>query len=155
MCVLCVPETLSCCLCAAQVDLKHAMCSLSALIKYLEVSCSRLPVSHFKDCMSILFVQLLSDESNFGAYRLATFDFTQYLRLDSAAVRALHLDAQPGDSSTTHLYGILNNCLSAQGRRLLQQWLRQPLLDKNKIGIINMYVFTLGVIPLTVCRRAS
>lgn len=81
-----------------------------------------------------IFVQLLSEESNFGAYKLSTFDFTQYLRLDSSAVRALNLEAQPGDSNTHHLAGLLNSCSLPQGRRLLQQWLRQPLLDKNKIG---------------------
>lgn len=96
----------------SQVDLNRAMCSLAALIKYLE---------------------LLSDESNFGVYSLSTFDFSQYLCLDSAAVRALNLEPQPGDSHTSHLLGILNHCRSPQGQRLLMHWLRQPLLDKNKI----------------------
>jgi DNA mismatch repair protein MSH2 len=79
-------------------------------------------------------MQLLSDESNFGAFKLSTFDFMQYLRLDSSAVQALHLEPQAGFPNTHHLAGILNNCSSPQGQRLLQQWLRQPLLDKNKIG---------------------
>ena len=85
--------------------------------------------------LSVLF-QLLSDDANFGVYSLSTYDFSQYLHLDSAAVQALNVEAQAGDSPTCHLYGILNNCRSPQGQRLLQHWLRQPLLDKNRIGVI-------------------
>ena len=91
---------------------------------------------------SFLLLQLLSDESNFAAYKISTFDFTQFLRLDSAAVKALHLEPQPGDAANSHLSGILDNCSSPQGKRLLQQWLRQPLLDRNKIGTCYMlYIF--------------
>lgn len=66
-------------------------------------------------------------------------DFTQYMRLDAAACRALHVDASPselanqqGDGAT--LVGLLNKCQTQQGRRLLAQWIRQPLLDKSRIG---------------------
>ncbi len=82
----------------------------------------------------------MSEESNFGAYKLSTFDFSQYLRLDNAAVKALNVEAQLGDIQaggdlhTSHLSSILNHCGSAQGQRLLMQWLRQPLLDEKKIG---------------------
>lgn len=87
---------------------------------------------------------MLSDESNFGAYKLLTYDFSQHLRLDNAAVQALNLEAQAGDSNTCHLSGILNHCSSPQGQRLLQQWLRQPLLDKNRIGmyVVSLYCFS-------------
>ena len=68
-------------------------------------------------------------------YKLSTFNFSQYLRLDNAAVEALNVEAQAGDSNTSHLMGILNHTASPQGKRLLHQWLRQPLLDKNKIGM--------------------
>ena len=83
----------------------------------------------------VLLPQLLSDESNFGSYGLRTLDLTQYLRLDAAAARALNLQACPGDGKTMNLIGLLNKCRTPQGQRLLAQWVKQPLMDKNKIGV--------------------
>lgn len=86
--------------------------------------------------------QLLSDTANQSQYHMIPLDFSQYMRLDSAACRALHIDHSPsevamGGSSGGHegeLVRLLNKCQTQQGRRLMAQWVRQPLLDKSKIG---------------------
>eukprot|EP00123_Amoebidium_parasiticum_P014198 comp22389_c2_seq1/m.33400 comp22389_c2_seq1/g.33400 ORF comp22389_c2_seq1/g.33400 comp22389_c2_seq1/m.33400 type:complete len:920 (-) comp22389_c2_seq1:572-3331(-) len=98
-----------------QLDQKQAMSALTAIIKYLE---------------------LLSDESNFHLYDLDSFDLSQFMKLDAAAVRALNLFPSPQDGSnkTMCLVGLLNKCKTAQGQRLISQWIKQPLLDINRIA---------------------
>ncbi|CAH1799861.1 unnamed protein product [Owenia fusiformis] len=98
-----------------QMDKNVAMATIAALIKYLE---------------------LLSDEGNFNQYTLATFDLGQYLKLDPAAVRALNLlpDQSEGVLNRNQsVLDLLNKCRTAQGQRLLAQWVKQPLMDLNRI----------------------
>lgn len=96
-----------------QTDLKLAMGSAAALIKYLGV---------------------MSDPSNFGNYQLYQHDLSQYMKLDAAALRALNLMPGPRDGSKTmSLYGLLNHCKTPIGSRLLAQWLKQPLMSLSEI----------------------
>lgn len=96
-----------------QTELKLAMGAASSLIKYLGV---------------------MSDATNFGQYQLYQHDLTQYMKLDSSALRALNLMPGPRDGSKTmSLFGLLNHCKTPVGSRLLAQWLKQPLMDIKEI----------------------
>ncbi|KAI9336568.1 muts domain V-domain-containing protein [Obelidium mucronatum] len=81
------------------------------------------------------YLQLLNDDSNFGQYRLETYDLSQYMKLDAAAMKALNLmpTGTEGSNKTMSLYGILNQTKTAQGARLLSQWLKQPLMNLSEI----------------------
>lgn len=80
---------------------------------------------------------------------MATFDLSQYLKLDAAAVRALNLlpSLLEGGNKFASVLGLLNRCRTAQGQRHLAQVIRQPLVDKNKIG--EYYILTLSTHPRT------
>lgn len=96
-----------------QTELKLAMSSSAALIKYLGA---------------------MSDPSNFGQYQLYQHDLSQYMRLDASALRALNLmpGARDGSKSMS-LYGLMNHCKTPVGSRLLAQWLKQPLMSHEDI----------------------
>ncbi|EEP75320.1 predicted protein [Uncinocarpus reesii 1704] len=113
-----------------QTDLKLAMGSAAALIKYLGA---------------------MSDPSNFGQYQLYQHDLSQYMKLDSAALRALNLMPGPRDGAKSmSLYGLLNHCKTPVGGRLLAQWLKQPLMNHNDI---EKSVTSSGLICVTVSDR--
>ena len=96
-----------------QTELKLAMGSAAALIKYLG---------------------LMSDMLNFGQFQLYQHDLSQYMKLDSAALKALNLMPGPRDGSKNmSLYGLLNHCKTPIGTRLLAQWLKQPLMNVEDI----------------------
>ena len=108
---------------AAEFDLKVAMSALAGLVSYLS---------------------LLSDDSNFGAYKLKQHDLSQYMRLDASAIKALNLMPDPsglgGSSKTMSIFGLLNRCKTAQGTRLLAQWLKQPLINLDAIGKLELFL---------------
>lgn len=119
----------------AVFDQKLAMAACNALIQYLD---------------------LLGSDIHRGAYELHSHDLSQYMKLDSSAVKALTLMPDPtlpgvasvsgmqvtgsivtgkaGKDSSASLFGLLNKCKTGQGTRLLAMWLKQPLVNLHQIG---------------------
>ncbi|KAI7895639.1 muts domain V-domain-containing protein [Mucor mucedo] len=105
-----------------------------------DVNVQALPEFELADALSscaciIHYLQLLSNDSNFGKFTLKNHDLSQYMRLDGSALTALNLlpTAEDGPRKSTSVYGLLNKCKTAQGSRLFAQWLKQPLLSLHEI----------------------
>jgi len=58
------------------------------------------------------------------------------MRLDSAAADAIMLlpDKKAPAQPFASLFGVLNHCKTAMGTRLLESWLRQPLVDRAALS---------------------
>ncbi|THG18593.1 hypothetical protein TEA_019147 [Camellia sinensis var. sinensis] len=82
------------------------------------------------------YAELLADESNYGSYSIRQYNLDSYMRLDSAAMRALNVMESKTDANKNFsLFGLLNRtCTAGMGKRLLHMWLKQPLLDVNEIN---------------------
>jgi len=80
--------------------------------------------------------------------RLRRYDPGEYLRLDAAATRSLELfeTRSTGDGPT--LLSTVDETSSAPGRRRLTAWLRQPLVDRERIDARHGAVGALVDAPL-------
>jgi len=88
------------------------------------------------DCL-IQVLGLLESGSDGGnvTYDLCYGSLQTHMRLDSAAADAINLLPKPDHPSQFgSLYGVLNRCRTKLGSRLLNRWLRQPLLDVQEIN---------------------
>ncbi|KAH3667881.1 hypothetical protein WICMUC_005159 [Wickerhamomyces mucosus] len=88
-------------------------------------------------CSAILrYLELLSNEANFGKFQLKEHHLNQFMKLDSSAVRALNIFGTSKNNNTSknsNLFDLLNHCKSIGGSRLLNQWLKQPLVHIEEI----------------------
>lgn len=84
----------------------------------------------------VSYADLLADESNYGSYIIRRYNLDSYMRLDSAAMRALNVMESKTDANKNFsLFGLLNRtCTAGMGKRLLHMWLKQPLLDVDEIN---------------------
>ncbi|KAF1867075.1 hypothetical protein Lal_00049503 [Lupinus albus] len=84
----------------------------------------------------LLYTELLADESNYGNYTLRRYNLDSYMRLDSAAMRALNvLESKTDANKYFSLFGLMNKtCTAGMGKRLLHMWLKQPLVDVKEIN---------------------
>lgn len=115
----------------AEIEFKYAMKATACIISYLE---------------------LLSDDTGFGHWKLLRHHLSRYMRLDSTVVEALNLFPRRGEVGTNRnnsLYGVLNQCHTPMGSRRLMQWIRQPLLSLEDIEarqtLVELFVSSSGL----------
>lgn len=103
--------------CLPEMSLKLAACSTAALLKYLD---------------------LLSDEANFHQYSFRELKQTSFVKLDAAVLSSLNVDSKKegafAGSQNSSITSILDKCKTSQGKRLLAQWIRQPLNDLKALN---------------------
>ena len=69
----------------------------------------------------VAFSDITADSSSFGKYQLSIYNTEKYLRMDSAAQRALNVMPQKIDANDKFsLYGLMNRGKTAMARRLLK-----------------------------------
>ena len=67
-------------------------------------------------------------------FTLKKYTLSQYLRLDVAALKALNVFPQNSEGVSGQagsIFGMLNQCRTSIGARLLKKWLKQPTTDRN------------------------
>lgn len=67
-------------------------------------------------------------------FKLETVEPKRFVHMDIASAKALGLIPQQSSSSQDTLIHFLNKCRTPQGRRLLTQWVKQPLKDIRTIS---------------------
>ena len=81
------------------------------------------------------FAELTADVESLRKWQLALHVTGRFMRLDAAAMRALHVMPMRGDASASFsIYGLLCRAKTPMGKRLLRTWLKQPLLDIEAIA---------------------
>ncbi|XP_059618269.1 DNA mismatch repair protein spellchecker 1 [Phlebotomus argentipes] len=100
--------------------------------------------------VGIKYLELLADSSNYGHFKLNVMNLKRFMHLDTAAVSALNILPKAGTPTTSQAYkcqsilGVLDYCRTMQGRRLLTQWLKQPLKDidaiKDRHDIVECFI---------------
>ncbi|XP_055848504.1 DNA mismatch repair protein spellchecker 1 [Episyrphus balteatus] len=89
---------------------------------------------------AINYLSLVSDPGNLGHYELKTLNLNRYVHLDAAAVSALNILPKPGTQISSpsfrwqSILGVLDQCRTAQGHRLMAQWVKQPLRSKEVLN---------------------
>ena len=67
-------------------------------------------------------------------FTLKKYTLSQYLRLDVAALKALNvfpINSEGVSGQAGSLYGLLNQCKTSIGARLLKKWLKQPTTNRD------------------------
>ena len=69
-----------------------------------------------------------------GKVEILTASLDSHLAMDRTAAESISLMPPPNNNAPNNsIYSVLNKCSTKMGERLLQQWLRQPLVDLDEI----------------------
>ena len=83
----------------------------------------------------IITLRLLDNEETVGKYELRLGSMDNFMRLDTAAAETVNLlPKSDHPSQYGSIFGVLNRCKTKMGSRLLERWLRQPLVDHVEIS---------------------
>lgn len=88
----------------------------------------------------IRYLEIIQEESNLGQFEVKLLNFNRFVHLDVAAVSALNLFPPAGINHRSAMYkwqsvlGVLDRCKTNQGRRMLNQWIKQPLRSLEMIN---------------------
>lgn len=97
-------------------------------------SVSLLSLAHSCANAMLEYLQLISSWSEEEVWTLELYQPSNFLKLDYSAVKALNLfDKNDSTNKNVSLFGMLNHCKTIGGTRLLSQWLKQPLVNKEEI----------------------
>lgn len=94
----------------------------------------------------LAYTDVLGDNSNYGKFMLLPYSLGTHMRLDATALRALNITESKADiSKTSSLAGLLNRtCTAGMGRRLLNRWIKQPLVDpeaiRERLDVVQAFV---------------
>eukprot|EP01080_Neovahlkampfia_damariscottae_P005493 gene5493-9310_t len=77
---------------------------------------------------------LLADEDNYGYFELQLLKLNEYMKLDQATLTALNIPKLPNQPKSHSLCGLLDSCKSKIASRRLETWIRQPLMDVDRIN---------------------
>lgn len=81
------------------------------------------------------FVDLMPDTTFHSKMHLEMYNMGKYMRIDTAAQKALNIMRSKVDAAESFsLHGLLNRCRTTMGKRLLKIWLKQPLTEISSIN---------------------
>lgn len=80
-------------------------------------------------CLNACVIQLNLLSLGIKDFQIEKYTLDHYLKLDLAAINALNVFPQNNEivaGNAGSLFGLLNNCKTQIGVRLLKKWLKQP-----------------------------
>lgn len=90
------------------------------------------------------YLNVMTNESNVAKFEIVEHSLNEFMKLDASAMKALNIFPQGPQGNSpllnvgqsnkcSSLFQLLNKCKTNSGMRLLNEWLKQPLTQKEEI----------------------